>query len=68
MATPNDGPPPGDRQLARRPEECPFCGRPIVDEFHWFTDTQLNIDLGCSNHDCDWNAYVEATIDEPGDS
>ena len=67
MAAASDGPPPSERQLRKRPSECPFCNGPIMDELHWTHDDRAVVDLACQNKDCDWNAHLELTVDEPGD-
>ena len=65
MAAASSGPSPGDRQLRKRPSECPFCGHPITDEFHWDDSYLLHVDMGCTNTDCDWHAYLVANVVEP---
>lgn len=60
-----DSPPPDARQLNRRPEHCPFCKRPLIDELHWTHDDEAVVDIACQNTDCDWNAHLVLTVEEP---
>lgn len=57
------GPPPDERQLKRRPTECPHCNAPIKDRYSWETDDRLYIDVGCGT--CDWYAYIIAEVVPP---
>lgn len=60
-----EGPPEAERQLSRRPSECPFCGWVLTDEFEWQDDLTVVTWMTCARNHCDWTAYCVLEVTPP---